>query len=100
MALFDSELSQRVAPLHTVPLQHAQCAAASARYAGKTLAPWEEEYRHLIKLYIASPWSFGLFEDGCGYRKEKKKESFVRGLPREKKNVIHSRRIKKAGLCV
>lgn len=87
MALLDSKLGQRVAPLRTVPLQHSQRAPAPARYAGKTLAPREEEYRHLIKLDISSPWSFGLFEDGCGYRKEEKKELCERTAQGKKKKM-------------
>lgn len=74
MALFHRKLSQCVAALCAVPLHHAQRASASARYAGETLAPWEEEDGHLIELHIAPPWSFGLFEDGGGYRNDRKTE--------------------------
>lgn len=74
MALFDGKLSQRVVALRTVPLQHPQRAATSTRYAGETLAPWEEEDGHLIELHVAPPWSFGLFKDGGGYKKDNNRE--------------------------
>lgn len=72
VALFNGKLCQRVAALGTVPLHHAQGAAATAGHAGEALAPREEEHLHLVELHIAPPRPFRLLKDGRYWRKERK----------------------------
>lgn len=57
--LLHGKLGERVRAEDAVAMHHAQSASSPTGNTGESLAPWEEEHRHLVKCHVASPRSLG-----------------------------------------